>query len=472
MRSSSMNIDQIWKSLQEEDGRLASSTRRVLTRSSNKAQSLSVPCDRSKAKQKLSIIKGIRSTSFDIDALSAADISTKPAAEIPVSDSESLDVILGVQAVDQADIIATPTCYDSDDSDNEDSVVTCRNSNGCERLERLLGRLYSDDLSSRILGLTSLRDVIKALAELCPKLPQLDFLPPFDESRVEVERNLPLVSDLAKSMHWTDVGLTQSISDQTAEEKHSDTSNSSKDNLQAIMDTFARKLFQLIGDKSEKCRSLSLRCLELLLLSGNDTAKHIPYLLPVLVARYPASSYDNDLNVFVADDNQHEFYKRGGAIDRQDRDGLLSHRSSFQLIEPNEELRLALCNTFNSLICGLVARNALPLLDAYYSDIILALQTNLKDPFPDVKIATCQLLVQILRIPQWERGAKHFATGLARAALPNMRHRKTQVIVASIDLFEACVCVPDRAKAKGAGTSAIADLVGFREENVRDIASV
>ena len=35
-----------------------------------------------------------------------------------------------------------------------------------------------------------------------------------------------------------------------------------------------------------------------------------------------------------------------------------------------------------------------------------------------------------------------------------------------MDLFEASVCVPDRAKLKGAGTQAISDLVGFRAENV------
>ena len=40
------------------------------------------------------------------------------------------------------------------------------------------------------------------------------------------------------------------------------------------------------------------------------------------------------------------------------------------------------------------------------------------------------------------------------------------MIIAALDLFEASVCVPDRAKVKGAGTAALTDLVGFREENV------
>ena len=75
---------------------------------------------------------------------------------------------------------------------------------------------------------------------------------------------------------------------------------------------------------------------------------------------------------------------------------------------------------------------------------------------------------QLLRVPYWEQGAKYFATGLARSVLPNCRHRNTNVIIAALDLFEASACVPDRAKVKGAGTAAIADLVRFREDNVRE----
>jgi hypothetical protein len=138
----------------------------------------------------------------------------------------------------------------------------------------------------------------------------------------------------------------------------------------------------------------------------------------------------------------------------------------FQVIEPNEDLRLELCRTFNCLVRGILAGGAERTLDAYYADIIFAVQTSTLDPFPGSRVEACNLLVQLLRIPHWEQGSRYFATGLARSALLGCRHRNTHVIIAAISLFEASVSVPYRAKKKGAGTAAIADLVGFREENV------
>jgi len=137
-----------------------------------------------------------------------------------------------------------------------------------------------------------------------------------------------------------------------------------------------------------------------------------------------------------------------------------------QVIEHNEELRLELCRTFNCLVRGILAVGAERTLDAYYADIVFSIQTNLRDPLPELKIEASYLLVQLMRIPHWEPVSKYFATGLARSALLGCRHRNTNVIIAAIALFEASVCVPDRAKKKGAGTAAIADLVGFREDNV------
>ena len=95
-------------------------------------------------------------------------------------------------------------------------------------------------------------------------------------------------------------------------------------------------------------------------------------------------------------------------------------------------------------------------------DLDLALQASLGDPFPAARVEACRLLVQLLRVV-----ARYFAVGLARSAVPNCRRKGADAIIAAMDLFEASVCVPDKAKRKGAGTEAIADLVGFREENVR-----
>ena len=49
--------------------------------------------------------------------------------------------------------------------------------------------------------------------------------------------------------------------------------------------------------------------------------------------------------------------------------------------------------------------------------------------------------------------------------------RHAKVRLAAIEALRATVKVPDRAKVKGAGTAAIVDLVGFREDNVLPVAA-
>ena len=61
---------------------------------------------------------------------------------------------------------------------------------------------------------------------------------------------------------------------------------------------------------------------------------------------------------------------------------------------------------------------------------------------------------------------KLYAVGLTRAILPLLKHRLAKVRVAAIDAIRRIVQVPNRDKRKGAGTEAITDFVGFREDNV------
>ena len=96
----------------------------------------------------------------------------------------------------------------------------------------------------------------------------------------------------------------------------------------------------------------------------------------------------------------------------------------------------------------------------------MSIQLHLRDQAPDLKIQASRILTQTLRCPQWELGFKHFATALARETIPNLRSRYSKVKIASIELFETAVSVPNRDKVKGAGSSALLDLTGFREENV------
>ena len=58
------------------------------------------------------------------------------------------------------------------------------------------------------------------------------------------------------------------------------------------------------------------------------------------------------------------------------------------------------------------------------------------------------------------------ASALSYSSIFHLKASFSVAVIFSIELFEASVSVPDRAKKKGAGTAAINDLVGFREENV------
>lgn len=449
------DIDCVWQELKEEDGVSFANAYSFCSKAC-------MPDSGMKLKAKRELVNALyQRPLFDIDSWQVEIVPLKSKS----LDNQESDLLPTLREVDLGcgiDESCASACGDSDDEEDEEYTPS---SDASERttIARLVGRLRSDEASQRIAALIQLKQVIGTLSKQCSDAPKLNFLPSFEQTLLEKE--LPLVSDLAKSVKRNECAeLTVRSCVEPSQENSPD--DAARVQLQPIMDSCGKSLFQLIGDKSEKCRVLSLECLNKFFLCGIDLGKHFPYLIPALVARYSRSAYDQDLEIFVADNDLHEFFKRGGAVVRQDRDGLLSLSSSFQLVEPNEELRLQLCQTFESLIRGAAAKNALPLLDSYFPDIILILQTSIKDPYSEVKVAACHLLVQLLRVPRWEAGAKHFATGLARATLPNLRHRKTNVIVAAIDLFEASVTVPNRAKRKGAGSSAISDLVGFQEENV------
>ncbi|KAL7550850.1 hypothetical protein ACHAWF_014047 [Thalassiosira exigua] len=481
------DIDVIWNSLKNEE---ATSSSQIAIGTSEEAPSqIAFGASKKPAKPKrevASIITRIGQP-FDIDAVSADDLagkplkcnSTTPDCGSQVLRSEDLFIVCDSNSeIDGAYVRA----FDGD-SDDEDEEVVKENVPPQEevpstswRIERVAKALKSDDALSRTETLAKLKVTIDALlASDCLVAPPLNYPPPYDDRNIKLNQNLPLVSDLVKPQLLLGEGSGHPhMAEEPGvleESKPRKLELDSKRQLQTILSVCGNSLFRLIGDVSEKCRELSLECLQSLLLAGLDFSRHIPYMIPALCARFAPVIYDKDLEVFVEDMDTHELYKRGGATNRLDRDGLLSHGGTFVVIEPNEELRLELCRTLNCLLRGVSAVGAQRALDAYYADIILLLQTCLRDPFPELKVEACRLLVQLLRIPHMVQGAKYFATGLARSALPNCRHRNTNVIIASMDLLEASVCVPDRAKVKGAGTAAIADLVGFREENVLPVAA-
>ena len=247
--------------------------------------------------------------------------------------------------------------------------------------------------------------------------------------------------------------------------------NEVRKKMQFVLDGTANSLFKRVSDTSEKCRELSLKIVKILIQNVLDLTKHVSYLLPALLSRYPPTFFDQELNVFIHDLEAHEGYKRGVASERQDKSNLVHGIKKIDVVEPSEEVRLLLCDVVGSLLKAGVSYGSLSILNPYFSDLILILQSQLRDPYPVLKCRASMILIQMVRIPQWEGGAMVFATAISRACIQNLRHRNAKVRLASLSLFEAAVGVPNRAKVRGAGTDAIADVVGFREENVLPIAA-
>jgi len=467
------DIDSIWNSLKNEDTNVSGSSI-----SSPLESRVTIKKESARRQQRLDIIKVVDKP-FDIDAVCTslqnvetsnnddATTTAETTQNINVDasfSSTTTDIILcGLDESENVITSAISCCCDSDDEDELPEQQSSSINNNCDntswRIERVAQALKSGDVSTRVESLIKLNDTINSLLMNCPLPLKLAYPPTYNNNN---DKHVKLGGQVS-TQH--SIPMQSLVEDNDDDDKNN--LDKTRARLQVILNTCGSSLIQLIGDKkSEKCRLLSLKCLQSLLLSRTDSctiARHtIPYLIPALCARYPQCSYDKDQEIFIQDQQMHQFYKRGGATNRQDRAG----SSSFQVIEPNEEVRLELTATLKCLVRGIVATNAEQSLDAYYPDIIFSLYSCLQDPFPDVKIEASSLLVQLLRIPRFEQISKYFATGLARSALPNCRHRNTNVIVGAIDLFEASVCVPNKAKRKGAGTTALSDLVGFREENV------
>lgn len=232
-----------------------------------------------------------------------------------------------------------------------------------------------------------------------------------------------------------------------------------------------KKIFKRFADCSEKCRELSQKITASFFERCSDIVPTLGYYFPALLQRIPPGfAYDEEMKVFVADLEEHDAYRRGRAVDRQDRAGTVGVMTH-TVVEPSEEIRLIACTGLLTLIKRVATIGACPVLHPYFQEIVMFLQIQLKDPYPDLKVAACNALEVLARIEDYEQGMKFFAVGLVRAILPVLRHRLAKVRVAGVAAMHACMVVPDRAKRKASGSEAITDLVGFREDNVLPIAA-
>jgi len=100
-----------------------------------------------------------------------------------------------------------------------------------------------------------------------------------------------------------------------------------------------RSVFKKFADPAEKCRELTLRISLGFFERGSDFVPVLGYFFPAFMQRVPPGmAYDEDMKVFVHDIESHEAYRRGKAVERQDRGGTagpLAHT----VVEPSEEIR-------------------------------------------------------------------------------------------------------------------------------------
>ncbi|CAM9309283.1 unnamed protein product, partial [Hapterophycus canaliculatus] len=240
--------------------------------------------------------------------------------------------------------------------------------------------------------------------------------------------------------------------------------------MSLLMEGLAKVIFQGLSDSAQACsREASIQAITLFVGNVSDLTPYLAYLFPVLVARgVPAGSlYDPALELFVYDNDEHEAYKRGRATERQDRH--IPHLK--HITEESEELRLSLCRMIGRMLASLMERDTIGVLRPYLDDTILLLVSLCRDPYSTVAAEALSTLSKLVVHPHLEQGMKFYAVGLCRVILPLLRHRHAKVRIHAIEALRVTVMVPDRAKVKGAGTSAIVDLVGFREDNVLPVAA-
>ena len=245
----------------------------------------------------------------------------------------------------------------------------------------------------------------------------------------------------------------------------------SEEDYNEVFSDICKPIFKKFADPSGKCRELSMKLTKMFFQNATDFVPILGYFIPALMQRIPPEiAFDEEMKVFISDFESHDAYKRGKAVDRQDKGGIQG-MNNHTVIETSEETRLLACSALYNLIKRVIDIGAASVLHPYFHEIILFLQFQLKDPCPDLKLEACGALELLALHEEFVPGMKYFAVGLVRAILPVLRHRHAKVRVAALSALRGCMIVPDRAKCRGAGTEAMPDLVGFREENVLQVAA-
>ncbi|KAJ1453962.1 armadillo-type protein [Pelagophyceae sp. CCMP2097] len=240
--------------------------------------------------------------------------------------------------------------------------------------------------------------------------------------------------------------------------------------LAEMLALLSKPLLRRFEDPVERHRELAIDLMTLLITLVDDVIPQLAYLFPVIVARAPQAAVEVDLamGIFVFDVDQHDAYKRGKAVKRPDLQLAFERERRVTVAEASETLRLKLVE----LLVTVVRRtHNSPSFGPYIYEVCLLYAGFVRDPFADLLDAALRGVVELCQIPSLQETLVPVATALARVVMPNLRHRHAKVRRSAVHAFHRAVSVVHKAKWRGAGTDAIQDLVGFREDNVIPTAS-
>ena len=238
--------------------------------------------------------------------------------------------------------------------------------------------------------------------------------------------------------------------------------------LEELLHALARPLLLRFEDPVEKHRERAIRVLNGLCGRVRDLTPHMPYVFPMLHGRgSPAVGLDVEAGIFVFDLEDHAAFKRGKAQARPDLACAFERERTLRTREPSEELRLLLCE----LLITCTAGRAASVVNAYLHEAMLLLAGFCRDTFGELALKAMEGVTTICATEDLQDPLVPYAAALARVSMPNLRHRHAKVRRGAVDAVRRAVAVKHVAKWRAAGSDAIADLVGFREDNVIPTAS-
>ena len=238
--------------------------------------------------------------------------------------------------------------------------------------------------------------------------------------------------------------------------------------LEELLHALARPLLLRFEDPVEKHRERAIRLLNGLCGRVRDLTPHMPYVFPMLHGRgSPAVGLDVEAGIFVFDLEDHAAFKRGKAQARPDLACAFERERTLRTREPSEELRLLLCE----LLITCTAGRAASVVNAYLHEAMLLLAGFCRDTFGELALKAMEGVTTICATEDLQDPLVPYAAALARVSMPNLRHRHAKVRRGAVDAVRRAVAVKHVAKWRAAGSDAIADLVGFREDNVIPTAS-